>query len=107
MIVCGLLPVQDHVLNLKVVEYNHEVDKLLLNYNSQVTLSYCRLFWSNNISQNDLKQFYVTDDKSGIHINNRGMAVLASSIKYSLASVFDVTIKKRTSPATNKQQRRV
>ena len=65
------------------------------------------IFWSNKISHDELNQFYEFSDCVGIQINGRGLAVLTSSIKYAVASILNVRIKKINSNKTHNSQRRV
>ena len=92
IVVCKLLPCLDASLNNKIKEFNAELEHTIsiTGRNSSVSLNKGGRFWELNNST--LKEFFKADDPSGIHINRRGVSVFSNSIKYSLASVFNVRI---------------
>lgn len=96
VVICKLVPSLNEDLNNKVSTFNKELEVLMESYDSQVTLNRNRSFWRMN--KDELKEVYVHDDESGVHINKRGVALLSDSIKYTVASALNITIiKKRRS----------
>jgi hypothetical protein len=101
IVVCKLLPSLDYHLNDKIRKFNVELERTISQLpsserrNSSVTLNKCGRFW--DLNRDTLKEFFKSYDRTGIHINTRGVAMLSNSIKYALASVFNVSIQRQRS----------